>query len=58
MVIEAVTLYLALVKVFGTYMSRAMLKYSLVGWGVPILFPAIGLGVGGVGEDGYVDPRT
>ena len=58
MVIEAVTMYQALVEVFGTYISRAMLKYSLVGWGVPILFPAIGLGLGGVGEDGYADPRT
>ncbi|XP_029625741.1 adhesion G-protein coupled receptor G2 isoform X3 [Salmo trutta] len=35
--LEAVHMYLALVKVFNTYIKRYMLKFSLVGWGVPLL---------------------
>ncbi|XP_041707228.1 adhesion G-protein coupled receptor G2 isoform X1 [Coregonus clupeaformis] len=35
--LEAVHMYLALVKVFNTYITRYMLKFSLVGWGVPLL---------------------
>uniref|UniRef100_A0A3Q1G4P5 G-protein coupled receptors family 2 profile 2 domain-containing protein n=1 Tax=Acanthochromis polyacanthus TaxID=80966 RepID=A0A3Q1G4P5_9TELE len=34
--LEAVHMYLALVKVFNTYISRYMLKFSLVGW-VPMI---------------------
>nr|XP_046173398.1 mucin-3A-like [Oncorhynchus gorbuscha] len=35
--LEAVHMYLALVKVFNTYIKRYMLKFSLVGWGIPLL---------------------
>ncbi|KAM3601394.1 uncharacterized protein V6R79_012208 [Siganus canaliculatus] len=35
--LEAVHMYLALVKVFNTYISHYMLKFSLVGWGVPMI---------------------
>ncbi|KAM6986624.1 adhesion G-protein coupled receptor G2-like [Aplochiton taeniatus] len=35
--LESVHMYLALVKVFNTYISRYMLKFSLVGWGVPLI---------------------
>ncbi|XP_040907220.1 adhesion G-protein coupled receptor G2 isoform X2 [Toxotes jaculatrix] len=35
--LEAVHMYLALVKVFNSYVSRYMLKFSLVGWGVPMI---------------------
>lgn len=31
--LEAVHMYLALVKVFNTYIPRYMLKFSLLGWG-------------------------
>jgi len=55
MVVEAVTMYLAMVKVLGVYMSHAMLKYSLVGWGLPIIFPLIGVAWGG---DDFADPKT
>ncbi|XP_064206865.1 mucin-2 isoform X2 [Anguilla rostrata] len=37
MCLEAIHMYLALVKVFNTYVSRYMLKFSLVGWGVPLV---------------------
>ncbi|XP_051257107.1 mucin-3A isoform X2 [Dicentrarchus labrax] len=35
--LEAVHMYLALVKVFNSYISHYMLKFSLVGWGVPMI---------------------
>ncbi|KAJ8390651.1 hypothetical protein AAFF_G00102570 [Aldrovandia affinis] len=35
--LEALHMYLAIVKVFNTYVSRYMLKFSLVGWGVPLI---------------------
>ncbi|XP_019108756.2 adhesion G-protein coupled receptor G2 isoform X2 [Larimichthys crocea] len=35
--LEAVHMYLALVKVFNTYISHYMVKFSLVGWGVPMI---------------------
>ncbi|CAJ1064014.1 adhesion G-protein coupled receptor G2 [Xyrichtys novacula] len=35
--LEAVHMYLALVKVFNSYISRYMLKFSFVGWGVPMI---------------------
>ncbi|XP_050934482.1 adhesion G-protein coupled receptor G2 isoform X2 [Lates calcarifer] len=35
--LEAVHMYLALVKVFNSYVSRYMLKFSLVGWGIPMI---------------------
>ena len=55
MITEAVTMYIALVKVFGTYIRKALLKYSLAGWGVPLIFPLIGLAWGGTD---YADPKT
>ena len=56
MVVEAVTMYRALVKVFGTAVDKALLKYSIVGWGVPMLFPLIGLTWAKVTQ--YADPKT
>ncbi|XP_040006723.1 adhesion G-protein coupled receptor G2 isoform X2 [Xiphias gladius] len=35
--LEAVHMYLALVKVFNSYISRYMLKFSLAGWGIPMI---------------------
>ncbi|KAL2095282.1 hypothetical protein ACEWY4_010001 [Coilia grayii] len=35
--LEAVHMYIALVKVFNSYVSRFMLKFSLIGWGVPLV---------------------
>ncbi|KAG7484365.1 hypothetical protein MATL_G00048460 [Megalops atlanticus] len=35
--LEALHMYLALVKVFNTYVSKYMLKFSLAGWGVPLI---------------------
>lgn len=35
--LEAVHMYLALVKVFNSHISHYMLRFSLVGWGVPML---------------------
>ncbi|KAG5850356.1 uncharacterized protein adgrg2a isoform X2 [Anguilla anguilla] len=35
--LEAFHMYLAIVKVFNSYMSRYMLKFSLFGWGVPLI---------------------
>ena len=55
MVVEAVTMYLSLVKVLGVYIHRAMLKYCLLGWGVPIIFPLIGVAWGGAD---FADPKT
>ncbi|KAL0994020.1 hypothetical protein UPYG_G00116830 [Umbra pygmaea] len=43
--LEAVHMYLALVKVFNTYISRYMLKFSLVGWGVPLVVVIIVIAV-------------
>ncbi|XP_063063487.1 adhesion G-protein coupled receptor G2 [Engraulis encrasicolus] len=34
--LEALHMYLAIVKVFNSYMSRYMLKFSLMGWGIPL----------------------
>ncbi|XP_072230533.1 uncharacterized protein [Leuresthes tenuis] len=35
--LEGVHMYFAIVKVFNSYISRYMLKFSLVGWGVPMI---------------------
>lgn len=43
--LEAVHMYLALVKVFNSYISRYMLKFSLVGWGVPMIVVIIVIAV-------------
>ncbi|XP_051870895.1 adhesion G-protein coupled receptor G2-like isoform X22 [Pristis pectinata] len=41
MSLEAFHMYLALVKVFNTYVHRYMLKFSIIGWGTPIIVIAI-----------------
>jgi hypothetical protein len=48
-------MYLAMVKVFNTYASRAMLKYSLAGWVMPLIFPTVGIAWGG---KHFVNPKT
>jgi len=42
MVVEGVLMYLSLVQVFGSHISKYMLKFNLLCWGAPILFPIIG----------------
>ncbi|KAL5247689.1 hypothetical protein ACHWQZ_G019546 [Mnemiopsis leidyi] len=42
MVVEGVLMYLSLVQVFGSHISKYMLKFNLLCWGVPIFFPIIG----------------
>ncbi|KAK3521935.1 hypothetical protein QTP70_020044, partial [Hemibagrus guttatus] len=37
MAMEAVHMYIALVKVFNTYVSRIMVKLGLAGWGIPLI---------------------
>ncbi|MGH0188205.1 UNVERIFIED_CONTAM: hypothetical protein FKN15_043778 [Acipenser sinensis] len=39
--LEAFHMYLALVKVFNTYVRKYMLKFCIVGWGVPAVVVAI-----------------
>ncbi|NWW94207.1 AGRG6 protein, partial [Rhynochetos jubatus] len=39
--LEAVHMYIALVKVFNTYIRRYMLKFCIIGWGLPALVIAI-----------------
>ncbi|XP_076146172.1 uncharacterized protein adgrg2a isoform X2 [Alosa pseudoharengus] len=36
MALEALHMYLAIVKVFNNYVSHYMLKFSLMGWGIPL----------------------
>ncbi|KAK1882339.1 Adhesion G-protein coupled receptor G2 [Dissostichus eleginoides] len=43
--LEAVHMYLALVKVFNSYISHYMVKFSLVGWGVPMIVVIIVIAV-------------
>ncbi|XP_030648143.1 adhesion G-protein coupled receptor G2 [Chanos chanos] len=45
MALEAVHMYLALVKVFNTYVSRYMLKFGLAGWGIPLIVVIIVIAV-------------
>ncbi|XP_070568337.1 adhesion G-protein coupled receptor G2-like [Ptychodera flava] len=45
MALEAVHLYLMLVKVFEIYISHFMIKFCLIGWGVPVLIVVITLAV-------------
>ncbi|XP_039601464.1 adhesion G-protein coupled receptor G2 isoform X2 [Polypterus senegalus] len=62
--LEAFHMYLALVKVFNTYVQRYMLKFCIVGWGLPAVVIAIVVGIsrGNYGlatysksSDGYTD---
>ncbi|XP_040206836.1 adhesion G-protein coupled receptor G6 isoform X5 [Rana temporaria] len=39
--LEAVHMYIALVKVFNTYIRRYILKFCIIGWGVPAIVVAI-----------------
>ncbi|KAJ8279314.1 hypothetical protein COCON_G00063800 [Conger conger] len=48
--LEAFHMYLAIVKVFNSYMSRYMLKFSLFGWGVPLMVVII---VIAISKDNY-----
>ncbi|XP_062908596.1 adhesion G-protein coupled receptor G2-like [Mobula hypostoma] len=41
MSLEAVHMYLALVKVFNTYVRKYMLKFCIIGWGTPSIVIAI-----------------
>lgn len=43
--LEAFHMYLALVKVFNTYVRKYILKFCIVGWGVPALVVAIVLAI-------------
>uniref|UniRef100_A0A8C2TAC3 Adhesion G-protein coupled receptor G6 n=1 Tax=Coturnix japonica TaxID=93934 RepID=A0A8C2TAC3_COTJA len=39
--LEAVHMYIALVKVFNTYIRRYILKFCIIGWGLPALVIAV-----------------
>ncbi|XP_060900896.1 adhesion G-protein coupled receptor G2-like isoform X1 [Labrus mixtus] len=45
MAIEALHLYLLLIKVYNTYYKHYLLKLSLAGWGIPAVIVGISLGV-------------
>ena len=55
MVVEAVTLYMALVKVLGVYISGALTNFSTFSWGSPIIFLLIGFAWG---RNKFIDPKT
>ncbi|XP_051973093.1 adhesion G-protein coupled receptor G2-like [Xyrauchen texanus] len=50
MALEAVHMYLALVKVFNTYISHLMIKMGLAGWGIPLIVVII---VIAINKDNY-----
>ncbi|XP_056095641.1 adhesion G-protein coupled receptor G2 [Rhinichthys klamathensis goyatoka] len=63
MALEAVHMYLAIVKVFNTYISRFMLKIGFVGWGIPLIVVIIVIAInennyGLVTYGKYVDGAT
>ncbi|KAM4770928.1 adhesion G-protein coupled receptor G6 [Rhinophrynus dorsalis] len=39
--LEAVHMYIALVKVFNTYIRRYILKFCIIGWGLPAIIVAV-----------------
>uniref|UniRef100_UPI00398E69E6 adhesion G-protein coupled receptor G6 isoform X2 n=1 Tax=Pristiophorus japonicus TaxID=55135 RepID=UPI00398E69E6 len=43
--LEAVHMYIALVKVFNTYIRKYMLKFFIIGWGLPALVVIIVLAI-------------
>ncbi|KAK9968464.1 hypothetical protein ABG768_002789 [Culter alburnus] len=50
MALEAVHMYLAIVKVFNTYISRFMVKIGFAGWGIPLIVVII---VIAINKDNY-----
>ncbi|XP_063350759.2 adhesion G-protein coupled receptor G6 [Pelmatolapia mariae] len=48
--LESVHMYIALVKVFNTYIRRYILKFCIVGWGLPAVLVVI---VAAVDKDAY-----
>ncbi|XP_039873807.1 adhesion G-protein coupled receptor G6 isoform X3 [Simochromis diagramma] len=48
--LESVHMYIALVKVFNTYIRRYILKFCIVGWGLPAVLVVI---VSAVDKDSY-----
>ena len=58
MIVEAALMYKALVRVFGTYTKNVLLKYSVIGWVVPIIFPLIGLAWGAITGVDFANPKT
>lgn len=53
--LESIHMYIALVKVFNTYIRRYILKFCIVGWGVPAVIVGIVLAVSkdSYGKDYY-----
>ncbi|XP_070567268.1 adhesion G-protein coupled receptor G6-like [Ptychodera flava] len=45
MALQAVQLYLLFVKVFKTYIRRFMVKFCLLGWGVPLIFVIVTMAI-------------
>ncbi|OWF51985.1 G-protein coupled receptor 126 [Mizuhopecten yessoensis] len=45
MAVEAFYMYLALVKIFNTYIRRFLIKCCLVGWGIPLVVVVVTLGI-------------
>ncbi|KAK5600036.1 hypothetical protein CRENBAI_011016 [Crenichthys baileyi] len=43
--LEALHMYLSIVQVFTPYLSRYMLKFSLMGWGIPLIVVVITISV-------------
>nr|XP_031535869.1 adhesion G-protein coupled receptor G6 isoform X7 [Vicugna pacos] len=43
--LEAIHMYIALVKVFNTYIRRYILKFCIIGWGLPALVVSIVLAI-------------
>ncbi|XP_077977066.1 adhesion G-protein coupled receptor G6-like [Glandiceps talaboti] len=52
MVLEAIQMYLLLVKVFQAYYRNFMVKISIIGWGIPLVIVVITVAVD-VGNYGY-----
>uniref|UniRef100_A0A3Q0SNX7 Adhesion G protein-coupled receptor G2a n=1 Tax=Amphilophus citrinellus TaxID=61819 RepID=A0A3Q0SNX7_AMPCI len=43
--LEALHMYLSIVRVFAPYLSRYMLKFTLMGWGIPLIIVIIVISV-------------
>ena len=55
MVCEAAMLYLDLVIVFNNHIKRFLLKSNLICWGIPLIFPLIGMIWG---QEDFANPTT